>query len=378
MSWRQLLLDFRPEAGSVSWRERWTSSLTAALAVALTVLFSHGLLASPPFVVAAVGASSVLVFALPASPLAQPWSVAGSYVIAAVIGVLAVRFVPSLPLAAGLAVGATILATVSLRCVHPPAGAVVLFAVVGGEPVHRLGFDYVLTPVAANAAMLVLLGLIINNLLPGRRYPRAHPEQNEHQVADAEPLSRPGIRHEDLQAVLAEYGRSLYISGEELDEILQLAEKRSSRRRYGELCCADIMSRDLVTVQGNTSLLAAWRLMRRHRLSVLPVVDSLHRFVGLISLDGFLRGTRSRSPGSLRHRLYRMLRFPLARDAGVAAILARSDLRAAPDTHVAELVPAMTRGVHQVPVVDAQNRLLGMVTQSDLVAALYHGCLDRP
>jgi len=378
MDWRAYLYDFRPEPGSVPWAERWRSTLTAALAILALVALAPWLLATPLAVVAAVGASAVLIFALPASPLAQPWSVFGGYVISALVGVAVARLVSYGPLAAGLAVGGAILAMLVLRCLPPPAGAVALFAVIGGEPVRSLGFGYVLSPVAANALVLVLLGLAINNLLARRRYPRPHPERNPHRVGDPEPLNRLGMRHEDLTAALAEYGRSLYISSEELDEILQLAERRAGRRRYGELSCAEVMSRDLVTVHADTSLLAAWRLMRRHRLSMLPVVDSLQRFEGVVTLEAFLRGTKARRPGSLRRRLYQMMRFPLGRDQGVGSIMVRSSLRAAPETHVVDLVPAMARAMHQVPVVDAQNRLLGIVTQSDLVAALYHGCPSRP
>jgi len=377
MDWREFLFNFRPETGSVSWAERWRSSLTAALAIAVTVGVSYWLLSAPPFVVAAVGASSVLIFALPASPLAQPWSVFGSYVISAAIGVIVARFVPTLPLASGLAVGGAILVMMSLRCLHPPAGAVALFAVIGGEPVRSLGFQYVLSPVAANALLLVALGLAINNLVPGRRYPRLHPEINPHQVRDPEPLSRFGLQHEELRAVIEEYGRPLYISGEELDEIMQIAERRHRRRRYGDLICANIMSRDVVSVRTDTTLLDAWRLMRRHRLTMLVVVDTLNRVEGVVTLEGFIHGAKASTPASLRRRLYQLLRFPLGRNQGVASIMVRTSLRATPDTHIVDLVPAMTRGLHQVPVVDESNRLQGIVTQSDLVAALYHGCLGK-
>ncbi len=376
MDWRDFLFSFRPESGSVPWAERWRSSLTAALAIVVTVGLSYWLLAAPPFVVAAVGASSVLIFALPAGLLSQPWPVFGSYVVSAAIGVLAARYVPMLPLAAGLAVGGAILAMLSLRCLHPPAGAVALFAVIGGEPVRSLGIQYVLSPVAANALLLVGLGLAINNLVPGRRYPRPHPEINPHQVRDPEPLSRFGLQHEELRAVIEEYGRPLYISGEELDEIMQIAGRRR-RRGPGDPVCADIMSRDVVTVRSNAPLVEAWRLMRRHRLTMLPVVDTLNRVEGVVTLEGFVRGAKATTPGSLRRRLFEMMRYPLGRDQGVASIMVKAALRVAPETHVVDVVPAMTRGLHQVPVVDAENHLLGIVTQSDLVAALYHGCLAK-
>lgn len=231
MDWREFLFNFRPEAGSVPWPERLRSGLTAALAIAASVALSHWLLAPPLLIVAAIGASAVLVFALPASPLAQPWSVFGGYVASALVGVAAAFLVPWPPLAAGLAVGGAIVAMMALRCLHPPAGAVALFAVIGGDAILGLGFQYVLTPVAVNALLLVALGLAINNLVPGRRYPRLHPELDPHLAGHTAAPTRSGLSHEELNAVLEEYGRPLHISGEELDELLEIVGRRRRRSR---------------------------------------------------------------------------------------------------------------------------------------------------
>lgn len=229
MKVREFLSNFRPEVEHVPWAERWRSSLTAAIAISATVGLSWWLL-TPPFVVAAIGASSVLIFALPSSPLAQPWSVFGGYVISAAVGV-AMAAIPYPVVAAGLAVGGAILAMLVMRCLHAPAGAVALFAVIGGDAIRDLGFGYVLSPVAANAVLLVLLGVILNNLIPGRHYPRPHPEliAKEPEVVESPTLS--GFSHEELGAILDEYGHPLNISGEELDEILAIAERRRRVRR---------------------------------------------------------------------------------------------------------------------------------------------------
>jgi CBS domain-containing membrane protein len=224
MHWREFLGNFRPEVEHVPWVERWRSALTAAIAISVTVGLSWWLL-TPPFVVAAIGASSVLIFALPSSPLAQPWSVFGGYVTSAMVGV-AMAAIPYPAVAAGLAVGGAILAMLVLRCVHAPAGAVALFAVIGGDAIRDLGFAYVLSPVAANAAMLVVLGVLLNNLIPGRHYPRPHPELVAGKPAVVEAPTLSGFAHEELAAILDEYGHPLNISGEELDEILAIAERR--------------------------------------------------------------------------------------------------------------------------------------------------------
>jgi CBS domain-containing membrane protein len=226
MRWREFLHNFLPEPGHVHWRERALSGLGALLAILLVVGLSPLVLPAPFYVIAAVGASSVLIFAVPASPLAQPWSVFGGYVVSAAIGVIMARWVPWLPVAAALAVGGAIVAMLTLRCLHAPAGAVALFAVIGGDSIRELGFAYVLSPVAANAALLVAVGVLYNNLIPGRHYPRPHPElvAKEAEVVESPTLS--GLSHEELSAILDEYGHPLNISGEELDEILAIAERR--------------------------------------------------------------------------------------------------------------------------------------------------------
>lgn len=48
-------------------------------------------------------------------------------------------------------------------------------------------------------------------------------------------------------------------------------------------------------------------------------------------------------------------------------------------THLSELVPLLSdRGLHCLPVVDANGRLTGMIGQSDLIAALYRIWLQHP
>jgi len=226
MGWREFLHNFLPEPGHLHWRERAVSGFGALLAILVVVSLSPLLLPAPFYVIAAVGASSVLIFAVPASPLAQPWAVFGGYVVSATVGVAMARWVPYAPLAAALAVGGAIVAMLTLRCLHAPAGAVALFAVIGGEMIRELGFSYVLTPVAANAALLVAVGVLYNNLVPGRHYPRPHPELVAHEPTVVESPTLSGFSHEELGAILDEYGHPLNISGEELDEILAIVERR--------------------------------------------------------------------------------------------------------------------------------------------------------
>jgi len=122
--------------------------------------------------VASMGASAVLLFAVPHGPLSQPWAVFAGHLVSALIGVACSRAIDDPALAGPLAVGLAIGAMHYLRCIHPPGGATALSAVLGGETVQQLGYWFVLTPVLLNALTLLAIALVFNYPFPWRRYPR--------------------------------------------------------------------------------------------------------------------------------------------------------------------------------------------------------------
>jgi CBS-domain-containing membrane protein len=123
------------------------------------------------YIAAYMGAAAVLIFAAPHSPLSQPWPLLGGHVVSALVGVSCRGLIPDMLLASASAVALALLAMQVLRCVHPPGGAAAMIAVLGGSAVHELGYWYVLVPVGLNALVMLVLALVINNLIPGRRYP---------------------------------------------------------------------------------------------------------------------------------------------------------------------------------------------------------------
>lgn len=123
-------------------------------------------------IIGSFGATAVLVYGAVRSPLAQPRNLVGGHVISAAIGVAAYHYLGGegwLPAAA--AVATAIAAMHFTKTLHPPGGATALIAVIGGEPVHRLGFLYVIFPVACGALILLAVALVVNNIPKGRKYP---------------------------------------------------------------------------------------------------------------------------------------------------------------------------------------------------------------
>jgi CBS domain-containing membrane protein len=155
-------------------RDVLVSGLGGCVAIAAIVYFCNRFVGAPQagaLLVASMGASAVLLFALPHGPLSQPWAVIGGHGSSAVVGVAWATLVSDLPIAAALAVGSSIALMQVLRCVHPPGGATALSAVIGGPTVHALGMRYVLTPVLLNAMVIVSVAVAFNALLGSRPYP---------------------------------------------------------------------------------------------------------------------------------------------------------------------------------------------------------------
>ena len=152
------------------------------------------------------------------------------------------------------------------------------------------------------------------------------------------------------------------------------------RRRFNQFSCADIMSRDLVTVDFGTLLEDAWLLLRQHRIKALPVVDRVRRVIGIITLVDFMKHANLDIYDGFQIKLRRFLRRSTKSHSDkpevVGQIMTSPVRTAAIDMHIVELVPLLSdAGLHHIPIVDAERRLAGMVTQSDLVAALYRGKL---
>ncbi len=122
--------------------------------------------------IASVGASAVLVFGAPRSPLSQPRNLIGGHVVSALVGVACWKLFQAHPvLAAALAVATATALMHALRVLHPPGGATALIAVIGSPQVHELGFLYAFVPAAAAPLVLLAVALVVNNVAPTRRYP---------------------------------------------------------------------------------------------------------------------------------------------------------------------------------------------------------------
>jgi len=372
-----------PSGNTASRREQLRATAGALVGVMLTSLLSHYVFTTGGlgiYLVAPIGASSVLLFCLPASPLAQPWSVVGGNVVSGLVGTACVHWLGAsvAPVElAGVATGMAIAAMFALRCLHPPGGAVALTTVIGGPAVQAAGFGFALGPVLFNS-MLLMLAAVVYNKLTGRRYPQrqqaAHP--HPHATRDAPPTVRMGFTPDDLDAVLRQHNQVLDISRDDLESLFLQTETRAHQRRFGIITCADIMSRDVVTAEFGTALDEAWRQLRAHQIGAVPVLNRARRVIGIVTQTDFLEHGGLDDFKGIRQQLRRFLR-PSGRTHSEKAEVVGQIMRGHPttarvDTPIVDLVPLMAdSGFHHIPIVDAEQRFAGIVTQSDVVAALY-------
>jgi CBS-domain-containing membrane protein len=149
----------------------WLGGFLGIAAVAyLNYQFVEGL--GAVLLIASLGASAVLVFGAIKSPLAQPRNLVGGHLLSALIGVTAFKLLGGhLWLAAALAVATSIAVMHATRTLHPPGGATALMAVIGGAKISQMGYLFVVLPVGAGVVILLLVALLVNNLIPERRYP---------------------------------------------------------------------------------------------------------------------------------------------------------------------------------------------------------------
>ncbi|MBY5822857.1 HPP family protein [Rhizobium laguerreae] len=342
---------FSPILAGATLRERLIACLGALLAIGFTGVISGYLFGQGPhlpLIVAPMGASAVLLFAVPASPLAQPWSIVGGNTISALMGIIAAYFIRDPIIATGVGVSLAIGAMSFTRCLHPPGGAAALTAVLGGPVVAGWGFLFPFVPVALNSCILVGLGLLFHKLSK-RNYPHVVPKaaENTHQTIDLPSMVRVGFREEDVDAALEAIDETFDIDRADLSRLLQHVELQAAIRSNGKISCADIMSRDVIAIGEASEPDAARHLLLKHNIRTLPVKDPEGRLVGTVGLRELSMSTET-----------------------IAHAIARPAV-ARPSDPALSLLPVLTDGrTHAVIIVDDDYRILGLISQTDLLSAV--------
>lgn len=381
MKFERLKILFLPPKDSVSLREKAWSGLAALGGIGLVMLVSSFFLEPKdlPWVVASMGASAVLLFAVPLGPLSQPWPFVGGHLISGLIGVTVAGLVKEPVLAAALAVSLAIFVMYVTGCLHPPGGATALTVVAGGDAIRAMGYDYLLTPVLINVLVMLAWALLINNLLPNRYYPNTLKwlqEAAAGAVGTDRVEARLSIDKDDLEFALREMNEYVDVSREDLSRIFNLSATHARRRRMGEILCGEIMTREVISAEYGDKVEDIWKLMWRHKIRSVPIIDSRRHVIGIVTIADFLNQVKSEDGRPLTKRLRAFIEPSSGNTTDkpeyAGHVMTTPVITVREDQHILDLFPIFyEKGVHHLPVVDSEDRLTGMLTPKNLLAALH-------
>ncbi|MDE1990887.1 MAG: CBS domain-containing protein, partial [Rhizobiaceae bacterium] len=184
--------------------------------------------------------------------------------------------------------------------------------------------------------------------LSRHNYPHVSvPAANTHLTADPPSANRTGFSEGDIDAALAALNETFDIDRADLGKILRRVEFESVARSHADIKCADIMSRDVIAIDADGTVEQARWLLLNHNVRTLPVRGADGRLIGTVGLRELALST-----GSLDGRLSE-------------ATTARAEDRAF------DLLPLLTNGkTHAVIIVDDSDRILGLISQTDLLSAV--------
>ncbi len=127
------------------------------------------------FLLGSFGASAVLIYAAPQAEFSQPRNFIGGHLLSTFIGVAIYKYLSfDIVTLSAIAVSLVIVVMYITNTLHPPGGATALIAIVGSPHTHELGYMFVLSPILLDSLVLLIIGLVINNLSNDshRHYPR--------------------------------------------------------------------------------------------------------------------------------------------------------------------------------------------------------------
>jgi len=377
----QLFKFFTIDPVNLSVKAKFYSLLACFFSIFFVAFFTKFISPWPgyPMIVASMGASAIILFFIPGSPLAQPWSFVGGQLISAIAGMTCALNISEIPTAAACAVGVSVLMMLLLRCLHPPAAATSLTPVIAGTSITSLGYSFVLVPVAVNVIILMFMAIIINRWLMKREYPVPVAVKKilhqRHSVI--EPSHHIGFSEQDLTLALQHSDVFIDLSHAELCRLLTEAEMNSFKRIKGDILCSDIMIKDLTVLEYGIEVEQAWGIMHENKLKAIPVIDNAKRVIGIITWHDFFKfidlNAYQNIQDKFRGFIQRTANFTANKPESVGLIMTHSVVTLPETAHITELISLMSvQGYRQIPIVNSERRLVGMVYQANLIAALYN------
>ncbi len=377
-TWLNLL---SPVRNTTSLSEKLLSGMAIFICIVLIIVISQYFipLQDIPFIVISMGASAVLLFAIPLGPLSQPWSFVGGHLISGFIGISVAKFVPNMIIAAALAVSLSVFFMYISHCLHPPGGAIALATVMCSPSVHHLGYGYLLMPVSLNLVIMLVFALIINNLIPNRYYPntlKAYREEKNKTASDQKIEASLSVNQDDIHYALREMNEFIDISEDDLSRIFRLSLQHAHRKKMGDILMQDIMTRSVIKAEYGTDIEELWQLMAKHKIQSIPIVDRCNRVEGIVTIADFLNQVKIPTQHPLKTRLESFLKKTTGVETDkpeyAGHIMQKKVISVYPEQHILDLFLIFyEKNIHHLPVIDHDRHILGMITPKNVLIALH-------
>jgi len=228
MNIKEFIAFFKPSFDPVSVSEKFRSSIAAMLGMlflgeALSFLPDGG----HPFILfASMAAASVLLYAVPHSPMAQPWPLLVGNLLSGAVGLLCGAIIPDPIIAAACAVGISIFVMHLTHSLHPPGAATSMILAMNATQIEHYGWLWTGSAVLANTVFSLLLALVINNVIHVGRYPARHHILPTHR--DGVPFGV--LAGEDIEWALEKMDGIIDADEEDLLEIFRLATEHALKK----------------------------------------------------------------------------------------------------------------------------------------------------
>ena len=370
-----LITRFFPKQPPTPLSEKLLAGISVFLSIAMLGEFTTFYPAEISHIIlASMGATAVLLFAMPHSTLVQPSAILGGHLISAAVGVAAQTWVPS-PFAAAVAVGGATTLMHLLHCLHPPEGATALFAVTGGPPVWNLGFGYVICPVAISALLLLISGLVINNFRkPKVTYPA--PVLPTAEKPCEQPVAS-GITVMDVRNALEASETFIDVTEDDLLSIIQAAGLSVDQRALSSYRLSDLKLSPVKTLTTKDSLEKVWDSLKQSPDGCVVILNHDDSISGIITRTDVIHQLAQKTPSALIMAITHPLRSHkrlkhqhlLARDIMTSPVISVEE-----DESLLAVATLLASGrFHHVPVVNKRANLVGVVTHAHLWSMIGNG-----
>ncbi len=183
-----------------------------------------------------------------------------------------------------------------------------------------------------------------------------------------------GISDEDLREALKEMKTYVDITEEDLKRIYSIALRHAEERLARKITVGEVMTKTVIIAKRESSLREASLLLSENRISGMPVVDEGNHVIGVVSEADILSLAGLKEGHIFKDILRHLLGEPLPkRKHGdrVGDIMSSPAMTTRAEADIREVAGILEdKRIKRLPVVDGENRLLGIISRGDIVRAV--------